>query len=103
MEKMKIGLMLAALGAISQETTYFIMEHKPKVIGEIYYKSAIPPCLKCGVAYDCRRGGLWHHLVGCDEDALKDFKITPDKFRKWEDDPVTIDKVNVIGKLLSEI
>ena len=26
----------------------FIMEHNPKVIGEIYYNSAVQPCLKCG-------------------------------------------------------
>ena len=80
----------------------FIFEHNPKIIGEIYYNTATPPCLTCGASSYCKKGGLWF-LLGNDEEKLKNFKFTPDKFKRWEDNPVIVDKVDKIGKLLSEI
>ena len=80
----------------------FIREYRPKIIGEIYYQSKIAPCLRCGAATYCRVGGLWK-MLGQSEEALKNFEFTPDKFRKWEDDPDTVKKIEQYGKILSEI
>ena len=80
----------------------FAMGHKLKVVGHLYYRSLIPPCLKCGAGRDCRRGGLWY-LLGKDEEALKNFEFTPDKFRRFEDDPETVDAVKNVGALLAEM
>jgi len=41
-------------------------------------------------------------MVGQNEEALKKFEITPDKFRRWEDDKQTVDEAKRYGKILSE-
>lgn len=79
-----------------------VKEHKFNVLGEIYFKSSIPPCFKCGKGDICQWGGLWR-MVGRNEEALKKFEITPEKFKKWEDDKQIVDKVEKYGKILSEI
>lgn len=79
-----------------------IKEHRFNVLGEIYFKSLIPPCFKCGKGDVCQWGGLWR-MVGRDVEALKKFEITPDKFRRWEDDEKMVDEVKKYGKMLSEL
>jgi NAD(P)H-dependent FMN reductase len=79
-----------------------VKEHAFKLLGRIYFQSLTPPCFKCGKGEVCRRGGLWR-MVGRDLDALKEFAITPDKFRRWEDCPETVDEIKTCGKMLSEI
>ena len=76
--------------------------HRFNVLGEIFFKSLIPPCFKCGKGDVCQSGGLWS-MVGRDVEALKKYEITPDKFRRWEDDEQIANEVNKYGKILSEI
>ena len=76
--------------------------HGFNVLGCIYFHSLTPPCFKCGKGEVCQRGGLWR-MVGRDTEALKQFAITPDKFRRWEDDGETVDEVRKYGKMLAEI
>jgi multimeric flavodoxin WrbA len=97
-----LGLVENRKGKEIYEST-FLMEHNPRVLCEIYYRSLIPPCLKCGAGDYCKRGGLWVFLVNRDEEALKNFEFTPDKFRRWEDDADIVRKVEKCGKLLSEL
>jgi hypothetical protein len=80
----------------------FARGHQLEVLGHLYYRSLIPPCLKCGAGCDCRRGGLWY-LLGKDEKALEAFEFTPDKFRRFEDDPEIVDKVQEYGRLLANL
>jgi multimeric flavodoxin WrbA len=80
----------------------FVLGHRLKVLGHLYYRSLIPPCLKCGAGHYCRRGGLWY-LLGRNEEALKDFEFTPDKFRRFEDDPEAVAEVKKYGSLLAEV
>jgi len=80
----------------------FAKGHRLKVLGHLYYRSLIPPCLKCGAGRDCRRGGLWH-LLGRDEEALEAFEFTPDKFRRFEDDPEVVDQVQELGSRLARL
>ena len=75
---------------------------KLKVLGHLYYRSLIPPCLKCGAGHICRKGGLWN-LLGRDEEALKSFEFTPDKFRRFEDDAETVAEVERFGGLLARV
>jgi multimeric flavodoxin WrbA len=79
----------------------FARGHRLDVLGHLYYRSLIPPCLKCGAGHLCRRGGLWY-LLGKDEEALKNFQFTPDKFRRWEDCPRMVAEVERYGQLLAK-
>ena len=80
----------------------FARGHQLEVLGHLYYRSLIPPCLKCGAGRICRRGGLWY-LLGRDEEALENFEFTEDKFKRFEDDPETVDEVKKYGALLANL
>jgi multimeric flavodoxin WrbA len=79
-----------------------VKEHEFHVLGEIFYDSQTPPCFKCGKGDTCQWGGLWT-MVGKDAKALSEFDITPDKFKRWEDDIDTVNEVKKYGEILSSI
>lgn len=79
-----------------------VKEHRFRRLGHIYFQSLTPPCFKCGKGDVCQWGGLWR-MVGRDEDALETFEITPDKFRRWEDDERAVDEVKKHGMILAEV
>ena len=81
-----------------------IKEHEFNVLGQLYFTSYVFPCLSCGMGLECRNehGGLWNYL-GKDEDALKNYKITADKFKRWEDDINIVNEVKKYGEILSSI
>jgi len=81
-----------------------VKEHEFNVLGHIFFKSLVFPCLKCGRGQICHNphGGLWKFL-GRDEEALRNFEFTPDKFTRWEDDMEIVDEVKKYGKILSVI
>ncbi|MHC4504352.1 MAG: flavodoxin family protein, partial [Planctomycetota bacterium] len=66
--------------------------HNMRHLGAIFHATDIPPCFKCGVGTRCKVGGLWG-MVGRDEEKLHSFKITRDKFKRWEDCPQTAGEV----------
>ena len=74
-----------------------------RVLGHIYFNSKTPPCFKCKLGSYCHVGGLWNYIVNQDENKLKEFKFTPDKFKKWEDDPQIVKEVDKYGKILAEL
>jgi multimeric flavodoxin WrbA len=51
-------------------------------LGHLYFNSHTPPCLKCGAWSYCHVGGLWKYVLNQDENKLKEFKFTPEKFKK---------------------
>jgi multimeric flavodoxin WrbA len=73
------------------------------LLGHLYFNSQTPPCLKCGAGSYCRVGGLWKYVLGQDENKLKEFEFTPDKFKKWEDCPQIVKEVDKYGKILAEL
>jgi multimeric flavodoxin WrbA len=75
---------------------------KFRILGHIYFNSQTPPCLKCGAGSYCKVGGLWG-LVGNDEEKLRNFQFTPDKFHRWEDCQEVVGMVNDYGEALSRI
>lgn len=81
-----------------------IKEHEFDVLGEYHYMSCNAPCLKCGAGSYCKNpsGGLWT-LLNKDEEALRNFEFTPDKFTNWEDDPETVAQVKKFGEMLSKL
>ncbi len=73
------------------------------LLDHIYFNSQTPPCLTCGAGSYCYVGGLWKYVLGQDKNKLKDFKFTPDKFKKWEDYPQIVEEVNRYSKILAEL
>jgi len=73
------------------------------LLGHIYFNSQTPPCLKCGAGSYCRVGGLWKYVLGQDDNKLKEFEFTPDKFKKWEDCPQIVKEADRYGKILAEL
>ena len=55
-----------------------------------------------GYGMQKRHGGLWNYL-GKDEDALKNYEITADKFKRWEDDRNIVNEVRKYGEILASI
>lgn len=72
------------------------------VVASVFHHTSIPPCFKCGEGNECMVGGLWS-MVGRDEQKLRDFKVTPESFTRWEDSRDTMGKVSRIGGLLAEL
>ena len=70
-------------------------------VGALYHATDIPPCYGCGVAKGCRIGGLWS-MVGRDEERLREFEITPDKYTRWEDCARTVAEVERYARVLGE-
>lgn len=74
-----------------------------KVLGHIYFNSQTPPCLKCGAGSYCHVGGLWKYVLNKDKKKLREFKFTPDKFKKWDDYPEIVEEINKYGIMLAEL
>ncbi len=75
--------------------------HRMQHVGTLFHATEIPPCYKCGVAKACRIGGLWS-MLGRDEERLREFEITPDKFTRWEDCARTVAEVERCAQVLRE-
>jgi len=75
---------------------------KMRHLGTLFHATEIPPCYKCGIGTQCKVGGLWH-VVGHDEEKLHNFKVTADKFKRWEECPQTVAEVERYAQVLAEI
>ena len=53
-------------------------------------------------AMDVLTIGLWE-IVGHDEEKLRKFEVTPDKFKRWEDCPRTVAEVERYAQVLAEL
>ncbi len=76
--------------------------HNMHHLGSIFHTTDIPPCYKCGVGNACKVGGLWG-MVGQDKEKLRDFKVTPEKFKRWEDCPQTVAEVERYARVLADV
>jgi hypothetical protein len=50
----------------------------------------------------CKVGGLWG-MLGRDEEKLREWKLMPEMFKRWEDCPETVAKVEQYAKILAEL
>jgi multimeric flavodoxin WrbA len=76
--------------------------HNMHHLGAIFHATNVVPCFKCGVGNQCKVGGLWG-MVGHDEEKLHNFKVTPDKFTRWEDCAETVEKVDHYAQVLARL
>ena len=76
--------------------------HRMRHLGTLFHATDIPPCYRCGLGTRCKVGGLWH-MADHDEEKLHNYKITPEKFKRWEDCPRTVENVARYARLLAEL
>jgi multimeric flavodoxin WrbA len=76
--------------------------HNMRRIGALFFATEIPPCYKCGLGNYCKVGGLWY-MVDRDTERLRNFEVTPDKFRRWEDCLQTAAEVKHYAHMLAEL
>jgi multimeric flavodoxin WrbA len=76
--------------------------HAENVVGHVFYASYIPPCYKCGRGNVCRIGGL-AYMLDRDEERLKNFRLTPEMFRRWENCPDTVAKIELCAEMLARL
>ena len=75
-----------------------VMLYQVNLLDVVPYQSQIPPCYRCGRHTECTIGGAYI-MYGKKAHTLE---ITPELFRKWEDDPETVSAVKAAGKKLSD-
>ncbi len=73
---------------VAEDLSYrFSSYFECNVVGSIYFNSATPPCFVCGYGTTCRYGGPARWLA---PEQFENFQITPDMFKKFEDQPEVV-------------
>lgn len=72
-------------------------------LGHIYFHSESPPCLRCGEGQHCMVGAYWKYVIEQDEDRLNSIQVSTDLIRHWEDNPHTVEQVELYGNILKEL
>lgn len=72
--------------------------YQVNLLDVVVYASQIPPCYSCGRHTECNIGGAYM-MWG---EKARTLEITPELFRKWEDDPESVSAVKAAGKKLSD-
>ncbi len=75
-----------------------LLPFQVNVIDIVKYISQIPPCYSCGRHMECSIGGAYR-MWGKKAHTLS---ITPELFRKWEDDPETVAHIQAAGKKICD-
>jgi hypothetical protein len=78
---------------------WFLQRFGVKLLDTVRYVSQSPPCLSCGRHYECRIGGLYR-VRG---EAALTLVIEPEHFRRWEDDPLTMEAVAAAAEKLRNL
>jgi multimeric flavodoxin WrbA len=65
--------------------------------GSVWFESNIFPCFKCGYGLKCKIGGLYYYYG---EKGQKNLKITKELFKRWEDSPMVVSKIEELGQKL---
>ena len=76
-----------------------LMPYQVNVLDVVQYASMVPPCYSCGRHQECSIGGAYM-MWG---EKAHGLEITPELFRKWEDDPETVAEIKRYGEILSKI
>ncbi len=75
-----------------------LMGYQVNILDAVQYTSQIPPCYSCGRHQECSIGGAYR-IWG---EKAHTLSITPELFRKWEDDPETVARIKAAGKKLGD-
>ena len=66
-------------------------------IGSVWFESNIFPCFKCGYGLKCKIGGLYYYYG---KEGQKNLKMTKELFKRWEESPIVMSKIEVLGQKL---
>jgi len=66
-------------------------------IGSVWFESNIFPCFKCGYGLKCKIEGLYYYYG---KEGQKNLKITKELFKRWEESPIVMSKIEVLGQKL---
>ena len=98
-------LVLALCGAVggkadnaAEDFRRALMGYQVNILDAVQYTSQIPPCYSCGRHQECSIGGAYR-MWG---EKAHTLSITPELFRKWEDDPETVARIKAAGKKLGD-
>ncbi len=75
-----------------------VTPYQVNIVDVAQYTSEIPPCYRCGRHQECSIGGAYRKWG----EKAHTLVITPELFRKWEDDPETVARVKAAGKKLGD-
>jgi len=75
-----------------------LMGYQVNILDAVQYTSQIPPCYSCGRHQECNIGGAYR-MWG---EKAHTLSITPELFRRWEDDPETVARIKAAGKKLGD-
>ena len=67
--------------------------YKSVFIGDVAFKSCILPCFKCGYGAVCEVGAS-QYVYG--EEGRKQLRITRELFKRWEDTPEVVSRLDAI-------
>jgi len=70
-----------------------------RILDTVKFISEMPPCLTCGRHQECSIGGLYYSMG----EAARSLTVTPDLFRKWEDNPDAVAAIEEAGGKLRSI
>lgn len=70
-----------------------------RILDIVKYYSRIPPCYRCGRHQECSIGGAYKIWSA----KAHTLTITPDLFRRWEDDDQTVIKVSAAAEKLRKV
>ena len=73
-----------------------LMLYGIRILNTVKYISGVPPCFSCGRHRECSIGGLYRAMG----EAAHSLTITPELFKKWEDEPGIVTAIEAAaGKL----
>jgi multimeric flavodoxin WrbA len=96
---------LAVAGAMGLDAAAEQLQHvlqdffQARVLDVVRFQSQVPPCFKCGRHRECEIGGVYAMLG----EAAHELTITPEMFRRWEDDPAAVAAVEAAAEQLKGI
>lgn len=79
---------------VEQDFRRALRPFRPRILDVVGYSSRTPPCYRCGRHQECLIGGAYS-LWG---DKTCTLTITPELFRRWENDPKTVAKVETAAE-----
>jgi multimeric flavodoxin WrbA len=93
------ALALSGGGGIGESVNNFqraLMPFQVNIVDTVLYTSAIPPCYSCLRHQECKIGGAYM-MWG---EKAADLEITPEMYRRWEDEPKTVTKIETAAEKL---
>jgi len=76
-----------------------MIAYRASFFGSVSFGSTIFPCYTCGFGRRCKVGGFFDKYG---EEGIRTLQITPDLFKRWEDDPEITSGIDRLAVKISE-